>query len=298
MGDLGGFLIWLWSTVTSAILVGAAIWLARKLIETRLKSSVEFEFNSKLENVRADLRTSEERLKAELRQRESEVSALRDTSMKMMASRHVGADSRRLQAIDQLWSALIISSKGKAAATMMAALKFEAVAAEAEKNDKARLLGRMISSGLEPKNVLAYSEAAAARPFISDLAWSIYIAYSSVIASALTKAKLIEFGLSARLASATKVPELVKAVLPPQYANYIDQWGEAGCVQLLDELERALLRELRGTLEGESSDIRRLAQTAVIARLTREVESDLMRPNPQVSAALSTFAADSPPQPE
>ena len=57
---------WLPAITTTGVFA-VALWLCKKLIATRLTKSVEHEFNEKLEKIRADLRASEELLKAELR---------------------------------------------------------------------------------------------------------------------------------------------------------------------------------------------------------------------------------------
>ena len=97
---------WLPSVTTTALLA-LALWLGRNLIATRLVKSVEHEFNTKLESLRAELRKNEEELfKADLRSKEAEIAALRGGAMTAMASRQVALDKRRLDAVDQLWSAL------------------------------------------------------------------------------------------------------------------------------------------------------------------------------------------------
>jgi hypothetical protein len=70
------FLPWL-PAITTTGLLAFALWLDRQVISTRLTKSIEYEFNTKLESLRADMRASEERLKAELREKEAEILALR-----------------------------------------------------------------------------------------------------------------------------------------------------------------------------------------------------------------------------
>lgn len=80
---------WLLSSLTTAALIGAAAFLSRHLILTRLKASVGHEFNEKLETLRAELRKSEEAFKADLRAKESQIEALRSGALSGMASRQV-----------------------------------------------------------------------------------------------------------------------------------------------------------------------------------------------------------------
>lgn len=90
------FLDWVLSTGSTTGLIGALAWLSRNLIETRLRASVQHEFNEKLETLRADLRKSEERFKSDLRAKESEIEALRSGALSGLISRQVVLDKRRL----------------------------------------------------------------------------------------------------------------------------------------------------------------------------------------------------------
>ena len=86
---------WLPALTTTGLLA-AALWLGRELISNRLTKSVQHDFDKKIESVRADLRASEERFKAELREKEAEIAALRSGALSVLASRHAALDKRRL----------------------------------------------------------------------------------------------------------------------------------------------------------------------------------------------------------
>lgn len=100
------FFGWVVSTFSSAGLIAALAWLFRNAIETRLRASVQHEFNEKLETFRADLRKSEETFKADLRAKESQIEALRGGALSGLVSRQTVLDKRRLEAIEQLWDAI------------------------------------------------------------------------------------------------------------------------------------------------------------------------------------------------
>jgi len=108
---------WFPPLITTA-LFAAALWLGRNVISTRLTKSVEYEFNKKLELVRSQMRESEERLKAELRTKETEIAALRSGALSALASRQVALDKRRLEAVDQLWASVTALGPARAIATL------------------------------------------------------------------------------------------------------------------------------------------------------------------------------------
>ena len=124
---------WLVSSVSSASLVAGAAFLSRHLILTRLKATVQHEFDQKLETLRTDLRRAEELFKAELRAKETEIEALRSGALSGLVSRQVALDKRRLEAVEQLWTGIEVLAPLKWAASVMATLKFEEWAVSSSK---------------------------------------------------------------------------------------------------------------------------------------------------------------------
>jgi len=80
------FIDWLLSTVSTAALLGLVAFLARNLILTRLKASVQHEFDRKLETLGADLHKSEESFKADLRAKETQIEVLRSGALSGLVS--------------------------------------------------------------------------------------------------------------------------------------------------------------------------------------------------------------------
>ena len=142
MADSGSvfvsFLPWLASLSTTGLLV-AVLWLLRKWIAVRLTSSVQHEFNAKIQELQSRLRSSEEKLKARIREKEAEIAALRGGALSVLASRQVALDKRRLQAVDQLWESVNSLGPARAIAASMSVFKFEAAAKQAERDSRFRV---------------------------------------------------------------------------------------------------------------------------------------------------------------
>jgi len=164
--------------LTTTALSGAALWLGRNLISTRLTRSVEHEFNGKLETLKAQLRDSEERLKAELRNREGEIAALRSGALSALANRQALLDKRRLEAVDQLWTSVTALAPGRGIAASMSIIKFDAAAEAAERDPKTRQFFEIISAGFDPK-IMDMSGAAKAQPFVTPMVWAIFSSNAS-----------------------------------------------------------------------------------------------------------------------
>jgi hypothetical protein len=165
---------WIAAVVTyfgATALIGAVLWLFKNLIITRLTNSVRHEFNEKLEKLRSELRKQETAFKADLDAKEKEITDLRSGALSTMVSRQVALDKRRLDAVDQLWSAATKLSRFKGQSGMMSAIKFPNMAEEAERNPEARRVFEPMSAAEDLKK-LDLSEAAAARPYVSPMAWA------------------------------------------------------------------------------------------------------------------------------
>src|ERR1700722_19216615 len=88
----------------------------------------------KLETIRADLRGIEERLKSDLRLKESEISALRDGVLSGRAQRQTLLDKRRLEAVERIWAAVMALTPYRAVAAMMSRVNLKAAVNEAPRH--------------------------------------------------------------------------------------------------------------------------------------------------------------------
>lgn len=260
---------WLPSLTTTAIF-GVVLWLCRNLIATRLSKSVQHEFDTKLESLRSELREKEELLKADLRSKEADITALRGGVMTAMANRQVALDNRRLEAVDQLWSAFTALGPAKAVSNIMASVNFEIASEEGVRNAKIREMFTMMTSGIDHKKI-DYSISAKARPFVSPMAWALFSAYQSIVTTAIIKLEILKSGLSAKgLLKEVAISTVIKAALP-EYSEYIEKHGESGYHHLLDALENKLLDELRKMMAGVDADKASVERAAEILRLSNEL---------------------------
>jgi len=244
---------WLLSTVSTASLLGLAAFLARNLILTRLKASVQHEFNAKLEALRTDLRKSEESFKADLRAKETQIEVLRSGALSGLASRQAALDKRRLEAIDQLWAGIEVLTPLKYAVSMMATFKFEASLKFASEKPEVRELFKQMGAPVDAK-IFSAVNVHKARPFVSEIAWALFSAYQAIVGHAVAQLEILKVGLNKpELLNPDHAAKLVKVALP-HYADYIDAHGPAGYVYMLEPLEAELLKELQRMMRGEESD--------------------------------------------
>jgi hypothetical protein len=263
---------WVPSVLPTALLA-LVLWLGRKLIVTRLVKSVEHEFNAKLETLRAEFRQKEEMLKADLRSKENEIADLRSGAMTAMASRQMALDKRRLEAVDQLWSAVTGLSPAKGISALMAVVNFEAATEAGVKNPRVRQMFEMMGATFDPQKV-DVSGATKARPFVSPMAWALFSAYQAIAWQAVIKLQILKSGFPGKnLLDKDAVPRLIKAALPHQ-AEYVDKYGDAGYHYLLEELEVSLLGAMRKMLAGEETDRASVERAGEILKLSNQLMAD------------------------
>lgn len=263
------FIDWI-PAITTTSLFAFVIWLIRSVISTRLTKSVQYEFDQKLEILRAELRKNEETFKADLRAKDAQIELLRSGAISGLASRQAVLDKRRIEAVAELWSAVVELAPAKAASAMMASIKFEAAAKEAAKDSRVRQVFETIGGELDFKK-FSNTNAAKARPFVSEMSWAIFFAYYTILIFAVTQLQMLKAGIDAPdILKTSAVTKLVQAVLP-HHSAYLEKYGASGCHYLLDELESRLLKELQNILMGGESDKASVEQAAVILKESERV---------------------------
>jgi hypothetical protein len=246
--------------ISTTSLLALAMWLFRSLISTRLTKSVENEFNTKIENLRSDLR-----------QKETSIEALRSGAMSGLLGRQVSLYERQLAAIDQVWEAVSVLEKAKHISKLIAITKYEESAEEAAKNPQFRQIFEIMGGGFDVKSIKLDS-ASKARPFLTPLAWAYYNAYQSIITLNILKFEFLKIGIEtpSKFIDSESVTKLVKIVLPHQ-SDYIDKHGSSVTHYLLDEIENLLLLELQNIQKGDAIDQENAKRAAEILKASNEL---------------------------
>jgi hypothetical protein len=265
------FLSWL-PAISTTSLFAAITWFAREAISARLTRTVQHQFDQKLEGLRSDLRVAEERLKAELRVREAEITALRSGALSALASRQAALDKRRLEAVDQLWAAFNSLGPARGLAASMAVLKFESATKLAERDPNARKLFEIIGSGFDQSKI-DHASANAARPFVSPMVWAVYLAYQAVTMHGVMRWHVLKGGLGPQDFMDHKAIEKLVIAALPHYSDYLEKNGSEVYYYVLEALEQKLLNELQTMLQGSEFDKATVAQASEIVRLSNALQA-------------------------
>ncbi|GER16687.1 hypothetical protein [Variovorax boronicumulans] len=250
--------------ITTTALLALSLWLFKLLVSNRVAKSVQYEFDKKIEAVRTELRASEERLKAQLREKEAEIAALRGGALSGLVSRQAALDKRRLEAVDQIWSALNALEPARGITRLMSAVKFEAAAARSPQEPNLRAAFKLMENGFDPAS-MDLSGAAKARPFVSPMVWAVYSAILAINMHSVVRLKILQGGLDSKLVDNDGVEKLIVAVLP-WFADVYKTHGPDVYYTALDALDTKLISELQNMLTGADSDKATVARAAEIIR--------------------------------
>ena len=262
------FIDWL-PAISSTSLLAVGLWLSRGLISERLKNSVKHDYDKKIETLLTELRKNEEIFKSEIKEKESQIEALRSGALSGIVDRQSALYQRKLSAVEQLWSAVISLSHAKYISNLMTTIDFDVAAEEAVHNPKVREMFSMLDGGMNIES-MSTKEASVSRPFLSPLVWAFFSAYQSIVINAVMKLQALKNGIDKGIINTDYVTKLVKTALP-EYESYIEKYGSTGYHFLLDTLETKILEELDKMLKGEELDQESIEKASQILKEAERV---------------------------
>jgi len=257
--------------VTTTGLLSLVLWLSRTWIKVRLTSSVQHEFDKRLEELKAEFRVAEKSLEANLAKRSAELEALRSGALSGITQRRALLDKRRVEAIDQLWGALVRNHSARNLAMTMSALKLEELAKLVTKDHRIREFVKMSGVGFDVSK-LDYVSGVYARPYVSDMAWALYSAISAITGYYVAHWVALSNGIdSRRMVDNESVQKLIVAAMP-EYKEYLEKHGISAAYHLLDRLDSLLIKELNRMALDHQQDKESIQQAAEILEQARNLE--------------------------
>ena len=172
------------STSTMTILLATGVvWLCKNWIISRLTSSIQHEYNERLEELRAEIRSSE-----------TEIAILRNGAISNLTSHQTAVAQRRIQAVDLVWSTAVEGEKFRHLTKLIEILNLgEIEKASPEERARAKPFFESFTKNL-PDIATIDGQAASVRPYISSLAWAYFRAYRLIIGNAFATLKVLEVG--------------------------------------------------------------------------------------------------------
>jgi hypothetical protein len=163
-----------WVVIGLYAATGIAVFAGRNWLKAWIQSGVEYRFNSRLEELRAEIRRSEEELKSQLRIKETEITALREGVLSGRTQRQALVDKRRIEAVEKLWSGIVALSPYKGLSASVAVLNVDALARRSD-DPKIKLFIAAVATAVKrDPEALSNNPATNERPFVSALAWAYF----------------------------------------------------------------------------------------------------------------------------
>ncbi|KAL0630462.1 hypothetical protein Q9L58_010692, partial [Maublancomyces gigas] len=229
----------------------------------------ESEYSHLLETYKFELRKSEEALKADLKAKEVEISALRSGTLSAISNRQLLLDKKRIEASEEIWASVVALGAFKIISSWMAGIKFEEAAEAAKHDPKVRKIVEVFDKQIDPDYLKSQLAPSKSRPFVTPMLWASYSAYNTILMQAVMQAFVIKSGVGPGLLNEKRSAEILKLVLPHQ-SEYIDQFGSSCYHHLLEEIEEKILKEIHNTISGESTDEAGIRQAAAVINKCNE----------------------------
>lgn len=256
--------------LTTTGLLSLALWLSRALITARLTRSVQHEFDENLEKIKAEFRVAEKTLEASLAQKSAELESLRAGALSGITSRRALLDKRRLDAIDQLWGALIANQSARSLAMTMSVMKLENIAEQVERDDRLREFIKISGGGFDPSK-LDHVTANLARPHVSDMAWALFSAMQAITGYYVAHWVALSHGIDSRKMVANEAVQKLILAVTPEYRDYLEANGLTASYHLLERFDTLLLAEFKKMTADSQQDKESIEQAAQILEHARNL---------------------------
>ena len=256
------------ATTVTVLVAASALFVPfiRDALSHRLQSKLRRSVDQDLENLRSELRRSEERLKTELTLSAKRLEALNAALLTGQAGRVGSVHTRKMKALEVLWLAKAHMGKAYPALTFTAVKNFDELCQMAKDEETIRAFYKNINDMFPSDELKKLPNIEAERPFLTQNAWAAYSAYKSLMGHALIKLQYLVHG-AGKPESHTDEPvnRLLKQVLPT-YADYIDKYGSWGHQNLLGALENKLIEASNEIMAGGEDDQLHLMRAETLMR--------------------------------
>jgi hypothetical protein len=232
---------------SSVVALGLRTW-----IKATIEKAVDAKFERELEGVRSDLRL-----------KEAKITSLQSNVLGGKSARRAILDKRRLEALENLWSAALKLDQFQWAAKQVSILKLDELEKRAVHDPKVRqFLTIMGSDPADLKEKLGgLGSAQKERLFVPTFAWKVFEAYQGVLVYCYARLSAIATGLgdTEKLLSHEKMIEAIKEVMP-HLSAFLDQFGVTGAANVVDPLRELLLQTIVASFDAEEGDEKNLSE--------------------------------------
>lgn len=264
------------SAAVSGALVAALIWLSREWMSTRIKGSIQYEYDQKLEAHKSQLKAENEVSFLELKSSIEREAALHAVSHASFSEGQKAAMERKLNAVDKLWGKIInLRSNLPLVLTYIEQLTVDEYK-EAKNHPSFQAMSgdsslEKIASTIDKEEEPIES----VRPYIGEYMWAIFSSYQAIMDRLLV---LLNLGRNdAEKIEWYKDPrtrQVIEAVLTKKELEEFDsrKFGKVTWIQR--QLESKILSATSKVISGEAFGEESLKQAKLIQQLAIQLQDN------------------------
>ena len=193
-------------------------------------------------------------LQSRIDQQEKRSDDLRALALGGFSKRREVVQLKKIDAAERLWGAVQVQSSALMLVEMSKSINFEKAAEQAERDSKTRDFFSTVGSSFDYG---AYIEKLkevnpqSLRPYVSELGWAYYEAYSAIISFYTMRQKVLELGAPAKILNDEKnLKSVILKAMPHQAALY-DKFDPVYPWIFLEPLRESILVEVKKMISGE-----------------------------------------------
>lgn len=230
------------SSVGSAALVAAVLWLSRTWIKERLTASIRLETERDLAKLKSELDRASQRIKD---------LALAGTSANAQVE---GALlEHRVRAVNKVWESVLSWQTVSVATMMVSLLSDDWLKNNATHPGTQSTFEQLIKNADQLNFMKMQNETELVRPFLSEQIWALFAAYQSFLSARFAKASLLAIsGIDhAEILSRFNERDLVQKSAPPEILAAYDKNPYTGTERYLRYLREKMIAQFREFLSGQ-----------------------------------------------
>lgn len=262
------------SLAASGALAAALVWMSKEWLSARLRTSIQHEYDQKLESLKAQLKAQNDVALVELRAALERQASLLAAAHASFAEGQKAAMERKLQAVDGLWKRVLHLRSG-----LPPILGFiDVLTVDEYKTIKDHKTFRTLSEGWSMERVtqLIDKDVEQVRPYVGEYAWAVFTSYQAVMLR-------IVFLLNLGRDDAAKLEwykdggtrQLVETVLTPSEVEEFDAAKFGKITWLQRRFESKILSASRKLISGEEFGSEALEQARLIQQKAVSLQSEM-----------------------
>jgi hypothetical protein len=264
------------SVTSAAVTSGILFSLLKEWISTRLKASIQHEYERKLEAYKAQLQTEQELAILNIKTTVAREAAFHAAAHSSFAEGQRASMQRKLNGVDQIWgSVLHLRDNLPPIITFI-----DVLTVDEHRRIKDNPRFRELTNGLSDEKIIALvpQTAEEVRPYVGEYMWMLFFSYRAILLRILV---LLRFGRDdadkIEWYKDTATRGLIEAVLTPEELRHFDAAMFGKVSWLRQRLESKILAAAHKVISGETFGTESLQQANLIQQRIAQLAAQAPR---------------------